>query len=220
MKYADLNLAVNVNILVYERRDGVLHLVDRRDTHNVLTNTGRAWLMQRLGSSDYGNPTPPSHTSAVIAKIGLGVGGALQDNPAFLHTQVEIPSVIALEDPVAFYDVGATTKAYLRTVANQSTVSTDDFPAFNRTVFTLDVLESEISYAGATSFASNVTLNTLVPVSELGLYLSTAVSEYDSTDNPPAGVPTEANDLVCYNIFAPIPVTPNTMLRIQWELRC
>ena len=212
---------VNVSILVYEKSSGGLTLVGRRDTHNVMTNRGKEWLMQRLGSSTYAAIPPTPHRTDVIMYVGFGVGGALQTDVQFLHSQLEIPTVIALQDPVAFSDVGPQEKQYLKTVKDQVIGSVDDFPAFNRTVFTLDVLETEISYAGAVSFASNVAVGTLVPVSEAGLYLSSAAPTYDPSVAPsPTNVdPTTDNGMVCYNIFEPIPVTPNTLLRILWEIR-
>jgi len=212
---------VNVSILIYEKCEGGLTLVDRRDTHNVMTNRGKEWLMQRLGSSNYGVTPPTPHRTDVIKYVGFGVGGALQTDVQFLRTQLEIPTVVALQDPVAFETIALQNKRYLKTVKNQVLGNPDDFPAFNRTVFTLDVLETEISYPGAVSFASNVAVGTLVPVSEAGLYLSTAGATYDPSVAPgPANVnPTSDNGLVCYNIFEPIPVTPNTLLRILWEIR-
>lgn len=209
---------INVSILIYENGE----LVGRRDTHNVMTNQGKEWLLQRLGSSNYGVSPPTPHRTDVIKYVGFGVGGALQTNAAFLRTQLEIPTVVALQDPVAYSTLSATAKRYLKTVTNQVLGNPADFPAFNRTVFTLDVLETEISYPGARTRGSNVLVDTLVPVSEAGLYLSSAATDYDTGAPLGAGNvdPLSANFMVCYNIFEPVPVTPNTLLRILWEIRC
>ena len=50
-----------------------------------------------------------------------------------------------------------------------------------------------------------------MPISEAGLYLSSAQTQPQ--------VPTNDNKLVAYDIFSPIIVTPNVMLKIEWELR-
>jgi hypothetical protein len=219
---SDFDPKINVSILIYEKDADGTKLVGRRDTHNVMTNRGKEWLMQRLGGSNYGVSPPTPHRTDVIKYVGFGVGGALQSNAAFLHSQLEIPTVVAIQDPIAYSVVAGTNKRYLKTVNAQVLGDVDDFPAFNRTVFTLDVLETEISFPGSRSLASNVLVDTLVPVSEAGLYLSSAVPTYDPGAPLGAGNvdPRSDNFMVCYNIFEPIPVTPNTLLRILWEIRC
>jgi hypothetical protein len=214
---SEFNPRFNVKILVYERGPEGFNLVGTRETHNVLTDFGRTWLLSRLGSSNYAAATPPSHTDAVIQYMGFGCGGALQTDTRFLRSQLELVSVTGLQEPVPF-SLAAPISTFLKTVENQSMAGLPnaDFPAYNRTVFTLDVLETEISYAASQTYPSLVNVGTSVPVSEAGLYLSTAT---DTFDMGAGGDPTAANELVCYNIFDPIPVNPNTMLRVQWELR-
>jgi hypothetical protein len=212
---SDFDPRINVTILVYERSAEGPRLVDKRETHNVMTDTGRAWLVQRLGSSNYANAEPTPNTTEVIKYVGLGVGGALQSTPGYAHAQAELAQVTALEDPVCFEKVGSV-QTYLKTVKNQTTESTF-FPGVGRTVFIYDVPESLVSFETNTSFGGQ-TVGTSVPVSEAGLYLSLANTTYD-TNNPLVDQPTAPNRLACYNIFDPIVVTPNVMLRILWEIR-
>lgn len=213
----DLDPRFNVKILIYERTESGMSLVGERQTHNVLTDFGRSWLLSRLGSSTAAPAVPMSHTSAVIRYMGFGCGGALQTDARFARAQLELVSVVNLEDPVPFSKVG-NDSTFLKTVNAQSMAGLPnaDFPAYNRTVFTLDVLETEISFLNNVTYTSGTVVNTSVPVSEIGLYLSNATDVFDLTMG---GNPTAANNMVCYNIFDPIPINPNTMLRIQWELR-
>ncbi|MFZ4580790.1 MAG: hypothetical protein ACOYOB_20605 [Myxococcota bacterium] len=208
------NPRVNVRVLVYERQQGgALKLVDRRESHNVMTNTGRAWLVQLFGSSNYAALVPTPHTTARLKYVGLGCGGALQTRDGFVATQTELASVIALENPVPVSAAGAL-KQYLKTVDNQQ-VGTNNFPGIGRTIFYTQFAESEVSFAGNET-ALGYLVETNVPVSEAGLYLSTALPTYDGV----AGKnPLLANELACYNVFEPVAVRPGVVLRLEWELR-
>ena len=125
-----------------------------------------------------------------------------------------------MQDPIPFSldnDVGV----YLKQVDNQS-FSSVYFPGNFRTRFVVDISESELSFAGNTTLVSQQNVGTAVPVTEAGLYLSSATPTYKAAvGNVPAiGVdPSQANHLVAYNIFDPVTVTPNVVVRIEWELR-
>ena len=210
----------NVRILVYERtRGGSLNLVGQRLTHNVMTNTGRSWAVQLFGSSNYSNYPPTANVSSKIKYIGFGCGGALQTNANLLNTQLELPTVVALQDPVPYTSVGGV-DTYLKQVYNQS-FNDIFFPGINRTVFIVDVAETEISFAGNKAKGSNYEVGTEVPVSEVGLYLSTASPTYQPGAPNAQGTadPVSANRLICYDLFSPIIVTPKTVLRCEWEIR-
>ena len=207
---------INVAVSVYE--DG--NLVDQRLSHNVVTNNGRSWLSRLVGASDYNTLVPTPHTNDKVKYIGLGCGGALQSDTDFATGQAELVTVTALQDPIPFSldnDVGV----YLKQVDNQS-FSSVYFPGNFRTRFVVDISESELSFAGNTTLVSQQNVGTAVPVTEAGLYLSSATPTYKAAvGNVPAiGVdPSQANHLVAYNIFDPVTVTPNVVVRIEWELR-
>lgn len=192
-------------------RDG--RLVAVRRVHNVMVNNGREWLSKRVGSSDYTNNT--DHTSDKIKWMGFGCGGALQTDNQFANTQSELVTVVALEDPTPFSLAGVV-PTYLKQVQDQS-LTTEYFPGDYRTIFVLNIAETEISYTAAVTHASGIPVGTSVPISEAGLYLTGAVPDY--TPGPETGVPTAANELACYNIFDPISVTPDMVLRAEWEIR-
>jgi hypothetical protein len=212
---AALNVEVNFALGVYDKASG--RLLEMRRTHNVTTNVGRDWMVTLFGSSDYSQVKPTPLTDDKIMYMGLGVGGALQTDNQYANTQAELVTVVALEDPVPFSEVG-NVKTYLRQVNNQS-LTTTYFPGSFRTVFILDIAETEISYAAAKSRVSDVAVGTAVPISEAGLYLSSAVPTYDAVAILGVDPATSTNKIVAYNIFDPIMVTPNVVIRAEWELR-
>lgn len=209
------NVEFNFAIGMYDKDSG--ELLDHRRVHNVTTNTGRTWMSRLFGSSDYSQSPPAPHVTTKIKYMGVGVGGALQTDNQFANTQSELVTVTALEDPVAFSEDGGGTKTYLKQVDNQAHTSVF-FPGNYRTVFIMEILESEVSYAAATTRISNVAVGTSVPMAEAGLYLSDAVATYKVAG--PAGTdPATANSMVAYATFNPFPVTPNGVFRLEWEVR-
>lgn len=206
------NVRFNVKVGAYKDNK----LIDQRQSHNVMTNTGRNWLSRLVGASDYSTTPPLAHTTDKVAYVGLGCGGALQTDPLLPKSQTELVTVEALEDPIPF-SVASNVSTYLKKVNDQNANSSVYFPGSFRSRFIIDVAETEISYTGSTTSVSNVNVGTSVPISEAGLYLSSAQPTWDggSLGADPSG----PNSLVCYNIFDPIFVTPNVVLRVEWELR-
>ena len=213
---SELEPSVNVAISVYENGK----LIDQRTTHNVFTNTGRTWLSRLVGSPDYSQNPPATHEVDKIAYIGFGCGGALQTDNKFATGQTELVTVKALQDPVPV-SIDGGQRLYLKRVDNQAN-SSIYFPGDFRTRFIVDIAESELSFAGNATRVSNVEVGTSVPITEAGLYLSSANPRFTHEANPANPLeadPAEPNKLVAYNIFDPIHVTTNVILRVEWELR-
>lgn len=212
----ELEPTANVAISVF--KDG--KLIDQRVSHNVFTNTGRTWLSRLVGSYDYSQSPPPQHNLEKIKYIGFGCGGALQSNNDFATGQTELVTVTSLQDPVPV-SIDGDQRLYLKQVDNQ-TNSSIYFPGDFRTRFIVDIAESELSFTGNITRVSNMAVGTSVPISEAGLYLSSANPRFThnaSPANPLEADPAGPNKLVAYNIFDPIHVTPNVILRVEWELR-
>lgn len=208
----DVRISANVSIKLYERQSNRgLVLVDERSSHNIMTNTGRHWLVRRLGASAFGNPPTP-HSTETVKWMGFGVGGSLQTNPLYRHSQQEVATVLSLEDPTPISGSPSPGFTYLKQVDVQAENATN-FPdgGIGRTVFVCHIAQDEISFLDAVSFRSQQSVGTHVPVSEAGLYLSGA--------DPMLLTPTDANRLICYDTFDPIFVTPTAVLRCEWELR-
>lgn len=187
--------------------------IAKRESHNILTNIGRTWLRNLSGAASYGaidagtgyiEGTGYALTSERVAYLGLGVGGSFSSAPYFA-TQEELVTVSALEDYVQITDA----PTYLKTVLPQTTVN-GSFPDSYTIRFSTILASSEVSFATNVSKSAQA-VGTNVPVSEAGLYISgaTPTENLDHVDNN--------TRLVAYNIFTPIPVTPNVVLRIDWD---
>ena len=197
----------NVRISVFDQHG---KLVDRRDSHNVLTNNGAAWLARLASSASYpAGLDPIPNTAERVKYIGLGCGGVLQTGAGFWSAQSALITVTALEDPVAYTGLlGA--RVWLKQVDAQAVTPTY-FPMSTRVKYIVDLLPAELTYAGSTADASGTAVGTLAPISEAGLYLSSA--------NTVIVDPTQENGLVAYDVFAPLSITPNNQVRAEWELR-
>ena len=206
------NLPVQYNVRISALRDG--KVVDRRESHNVLTNTGRAWLATLVGASAYPTPYPTPHTPDRVKYLGLGCGGSLQTGNNFLKFQSATVDVTDLEDAVPFRAGSNGTNHYLKQVAPQA-FNSIYFPSPYRTRFITEIAENEVSYIGSATAGSNQVVDTSVPISEAGLYLSSAQNGGLVT---PAGART-IGSMICYDTFSPLIITPNVMIRIEWELR-
>jgi hypothetical protein len=187
--------------------------IAEREGHNILTNVGRAWLRNLVGAKSYANiggstgyieGTSYVLTSERIAYMAYGVGGALQTDTQFYRTQEELVTVTTPEDWVK-----VTATDYFKQVLPQTTAN-GSFPDGYTIRFTGILASSEVSFSANTSHSS-VAVGTDVPVSEAGLYLSgsTVTEEPNYADN--------ATRMVAYNIFAPLRVTTNVVLRIDWD---
>ena len=151
--------------------------------------------------------------------VGVGVGGALQTDTRFSRRQAETRLVTHLEDPVPI-TISGNARTYLKRVYNQSSNNTLFLPSPYRPSFVVDFAEGEIAFVGNTSRTTGVTVDTSVPVSEFGLYLSDAGTVFTH----PAGLidevdPLTANGMIAYNIQEPVIITPECSLRVIWELR-
>jgi hypothetical protein len=203
------------NVRIIALKDG--KIVDQRETHNVITNVGRNWLRNLVGASSYpesGADVYGEHslTDERVRYMAFGVGGALSSDPYF-HSQEELVTVTSLEDFVAITDVNPEPPStrYLIEVMPQ-TLANQSFPTPYSIRFSCLIDESLVSFDGNLSY-SGQPVGTSVPISEAGLYISGAspgkvLSHEDNTSR-----------LVAYDIFAPITITPNITLRVEWEFR-
>ncbi len=208
MRFSEsFNPRFNVKIVATDSRTG--EVVATRDVHNVITNAGKTWMSQLWGSSDYTQIPPTAHTTQKIMYMGFGCGGALQTSlmggavVPFANLQQELVTVTALEDAVPYNLAGD----YAKVLENQK-VNDVYFPGNYRSVHALNVAESEISFTNNVTSDSATIVGTAVPISEAALFLNT-----------PFNIASATNAAIGYNIFDPIVVTPNVILRVEWELR-
>ena len=206
------------NVRVTALRDG--EVVEQRESHNIITNVGRNYLRNIISAITYDNVDAANgfvegptnvYTSERVRYMAFGVGGAFSADP-YYHIQEELVTVTALEDYVKITD-----SSYLKEVDVQGPAG-EPFPTQYSVRFACQLTESDISFANNVSKSSALTLpisyvGTDVAVSEAGLYLSGAnpAQDLDHTDNN--------SRLIAYNIFQPIHVTQNIVLRVEWEFR-
>lgn len=211
-------LKPDCNFRLRTYKDG--KLCEEHQSHNIITNAGRAWLRDLVGAANYeavdggtGYVEGPGNvfSSERIRYMGFGVGGAFASEPYF-HVQEELVTVTTLEDYVQI-----TEGSYLKEVLPQGP-SGEPFPSNYAIKFVCNIPESEISYEGNVSKSSALTvpptlIGTAVPITEAGLYLSGAnpAENPDHIDN--------TTSLVAYNIFSPITISPNIVIKVEWEFR-
>lgn len=196
-KYIQDSIPVQSNLSLTMRDRG--KIVARREGHNIFLNTGREWLSKLIAYSSY-NPDVVE-TNERIRYMGLGIGGTrqlapdfadtspLSDYPpvgSFLQTDVD-PDVIRLERPVR-----VSPAAWIGAVQAPVTHPTPTSTLFRR-VFT----SQEVSYAPYLS----------VPLSEVGLFLSTA-----NTVSP-------SNVIIAYDTFDTLAKTTAFELEVSWTIR-
>ena len=205
-------LQVNSNVAV-RAVDPSGRIVDERLSHNILTNTGRQYLRNLVSAASYANVLAggaieggDAYTSARVQYMGFGVGGALGTQAGAFTTQVEVVAITEIEDWVK-----VNSSDYLKQVDAQ-TSGAGSFPDSYTVKFSALIPEAEVSFTGNQS-KSGVTVNTSVPISEVGLYLSGADKSKDLSQEE------NTSRLIAYNIFSPVTVTPNIVLRVDWEFR-
>lgn len=202
----------NVRVETVDKYTG--DLIDTRESHNVLTNVGRNWLRDLCCVKAYPAPIPAGgfietgsyvYTSERVGYMGFGVGGALSAAP-YYHVQEELTTVVAPEDYVKVNSTDYLKQVYPQTAANLS------FPDDYTARYVVDLLETELTFAGNTSKSGTV-VGTSVPLSELALYI-TGVSVTDTPDHAD-----NTSRCVCYHTFTPINLTPTVVTRVVWEFR-
>lgn len=199
---AEPTLVPNVNVFVCCYDNG--RLVQRKEVHNVITDTGQEWVMNRLAASSLAIDPPLPMTTALPKYIGVGVGGVLQPDNTFANTQVEVASVEWVEDPIPL----ANGDFMKQVEANAGGTRHRPNRFTNR--YIAKFLETDLAFIGQTTGISGVQVDTVVEVSEAGLYLSTADLGY---------TPGTANDMICYATFDPISVRPGRVVEFTWEFR-
>lgn len=214
---------VNVRIVARERGK----IVARRDSHNIWVNFGREYLAKTISPLDGTYTTPVNN--AVVRYIGLGIGGDAQTLDiagTFPTLDTHYPgqnifddtviSTATLERPVKVTGtagVGASAGVWMSSVTAPPTfggtpISKVEFD----TLFT----NSDINLGG--SYPS-------VPLSEVGLFLSSEVASRTSEEvydygTPPAYINSSTRQkLLAYNTFDPISKTVSVSLEIHWEIQ-
>lgn len=183
----------NIEILLRERGK----IVDRRETHNIFVDIGRAWIAQLIAGE----------VATSIHYVGFGIGGTRQSNPMVdeapltvyptvgAHSQTDTDvSVLALERPVRITS-GQTALTPGEDIWLKASAA-PSHPTPTRTRFTCILTELEVSFGAFSA----------VPLSEIGLF----TSEKDPL--------IRTNQLVAYDTFVPITKTSALQLEVRWNV--
>ena len=229
LKRNGMLLPGNIWITVRERGKRVLQHC--RHEHNIWVDLGREYLARvlspNLGFTDHYAENPPTNPREFIQYMGVGIGGDSQVHPAAYVSPLsddyppanpagpgdfgnkfsdEDLTITTLERPVK---INPTSPIWLDNVVQPVTFLNNGKTVRFDHLFTMPVINSVGPY-------------TVVPLSEVALFLSTADKDagnvYD-TGNIPTMVGAGRQTLMAYNTFSPIPKTVSFSLEVRWELR-
>jgi hypothetical protein len=197
---------VNLNLTISLRtKDGwdVWH----RNTHNIVTNTGRQFMAEVISPMD---GTFARTQDNVVRYIGFGIGGSRQTDPgasapplsvdyAGTTTQTDDDVTVSqLERPVMV----TSAPLWMREIAVPVS-----FPSATSARYVADFVGSDINFG---AYAA-------VPLSEIGLYKSSADP---ALANGGAGAyPGATGHMIAYDTFTPINKTLPWSIRVTWEWR-
>lgn len=219
----------NVEIIVRERGKRVMKHC--RHEHNIWVDLGREYLARVIAPNvalNNHNVEPPSE---FIKYMGVGIGGSSQTHPsAYIDPlKTDYPpadasgtpgfpgnqftdddlTVTTLERPVRI-NLEADPNTWMEPVITPVT-----FLNSSKTV-RFDHLFDQPDVNGG-----NIPGYTIVPLSEVGLFLSIEDPDAANVYDPgaPNNVGAGRQKLVAYNTFEAIPKTVSFSLEIRWELR-
>lgn len=217
-----LTIPANVDIIVRER--GKIVPKHCRSDHNIWVDLGREYLARVIAPNTALTDHYAEPPREFVACMGFGIGGDSQSDANAYTSPLkddyppgigqgstgnqqsdEVTTVTTLERPVK---INVASPIWLDSVVTPVVFSTSTRVRFDHVLSDPDV--------------NSVGPYTIVPLSEVGLFLSTqdedAVNVYDAL-NPPTYVGAGRQTLVAYNTFAPIPKTASFSLEVRWELR-
>jgi hypothetical protein len=184
-------------------------------THNIVVNTGRQFLAENITPSSLGPSSFVRTQNTVVRYVGFGIGGSRQNASDALappyssaypagyggtnvQTDVDV-TVGRLERPVK-----ATTgpDLWMREISTPGT-----FPTAQSTRFIAVFGQTDINFGAFTS----------VPLSEIGLYKSSADSSLPN--GGAAAYPGPTGHLIAYDTFDTIHKTGVFSIEVRWEWR-
>lgn len=225
-------IPANVEIIARERGKRVPKHC--RHSHNIWVDLGREYLPRVIAPND---TFTDHHSEGVspgdrefIQYMGLGCGGDSQWHYSAYEAPIsddyppgnaqgstgnmysdEDLTVTTLERPVAITRSGID-PVWLGEVATPVEFLNNSKTLRVKRLFT----EPECNNDGGLG------PYTIVPLSEIGLFLSTALpitADVFDTGNPPTMIGSGRQTLVAYNTFESIPKTLSFSLEVRWELR-
>lgn len=217
---------INVQIIARERGK----IVDRREGHNIWVNNGRQYLAEVIAPLDgtFAKHYGEASVIRVVKYMGLGIGGSSQGfnlaDPSYatlidhypgLNTYTDtVLTTNYLERPVKISGTPGKVGTSGVWLSQVTAPPTYPVPPITKVEFKTFISETDINFPGSTY--------PIVPLSEIGLFLSDQSSTLDSEQVYDYAVSPYINPnrqkLIAYNTFASIAKTISIALEFHWEI--
>ena len=206
----------NIQLIVRERGK----IVQREETHNIVTNIGRQFLAETITPATLGPGAAFTRTAnQVVRYIGFGIGGSRQTasaaaNPPFdtdypgTNVQTDIDTTISgLERPAAVSGTINTPGVPSPAVWMNEIATPGTFPSATTTRFIALFTELHLNFG---TYAS-------VPLSEIGLFRGDA--DVTAPNGGGGAYPGAGGLILAYDTFNTIQKTGLFSVEVRWEFR-
>lgn len=213
------------NLWIDVRERGKLVKKHCRHEHNIWVDLGREYLARVVAPNpaytDHHNEPPREF----VRYVGVGIGGDSQSHPAAytVPLSTDYPPATSQGGDGNSYDDEDLTIKWLERPVKINVGSPIWMDSVETPVVFLNTDRTlRLDYLFTQPAINSVGPYTVVPLSEIGLFLATkdpdTVNVYDVL-NTPSMRGAGRQSLVAYNTFEPIPKTTSFSLEIWWELR-
>ncbi len=212
----DIEVKTNLDIILIDRGKRKLH---HHRTHNIVLDTGRQFLAENitpdtLGVGTFTRSCGVAGVGTVARYIGFGIGGTRQSAVSAYASPYSDAYPAGYGGTNAQTDVDAAVFMLERPVKTTGTlwmqelVTPGTFPDAKSTTF--KSLFGQVDINISAPFAS-------VPISEIGLYKSSADPLYPNGQN--IAYPGAAGHMIAYDTFDPIRKTGLFDIEVRWTWR-
>lgn len=206
----------NIELIVRERGK----IIQREETHNIVTNIGRQFLAETITPATLGPGAAFTRTqNQIVRYIGFGIGGDLQTASSasaapystdYPGTNVQTDTDLAisgLERPAAVSGTINTPGVPSPAVWMNEIATPGTFPTATTTRFVALFTELHINFG---TYAS-------VPLSEIGLYRGDA--DVTLPNGTSGAYPGSGGLILAYDTFNTIQKTGLFSIEVRWEFR-
>lgn len=209
-----LKVSWNLDIILSDE-NGVVDRRRSRRTHNIVTNTGRQFLAEVITPSALGPGTFTRTDNSCVRYIGFGIGGSRQTNPAAIISPFSDAYPAGYGGTNTQTDIDVTVDTLERPVLASS--GPDVWMKEISAPGTFDTALETTFIATFTQLELNIGAFTAVPLSEIGLYKSSADP---SLPNGGAGAyPGPGGHLIAYDTFNDFQKSGSFNIQVRWTWR-
>lgn len=200
-----IELHSNILIQAFERgKRRILH-----ESHNIFTDIGRQFICENITASSFSGSSFVRTQNTVVRYIGFGVGGNRQTSPSASATPISTDypgtntqtdtdvTVSGLERPVK-----VTSTDWMKEVSTPGTFGTT-----KEVTYIAVFSETDLTFGSYTS----------VPISEIGLYKSSATLTLPNGSS--GSYPGAGGHIIAYDAFNSLEKTARWTIQANWTLR-